>query len=87
MIIININVINNNNDARAKLICAVIIVNKGKNPGKVLVQSIQSTNPDFLPLIINIITVPVVHTMADIPDTPVLEIPTGSGRTCGETGY
>ena len=77
MIIININVINNNNDARAKLICAVIIVNKGKNPGKVLVQSIQSTNPDFLPLIINIITVPVVHTMADIPDTPVLGIPTG----------
>ena len=65
MIIINIDVINNNN-ARAKLICAVIIINKGKNPGKVLVQSIQSTNPDFLPLIINIITVPVVHTMADI---------------------
>ena len=71
--IININV--NNNNARAKLIRAVIIINKGKNPGKVLVQSIQSTNPDFLPLIINIITVPVVHTMADIPDTPVFYQP------------
>ena len=50
--IININVINNNN-ARAKLICAVIVINnkgKNENPGKVLVQSIQSTNPDFLPL-------------------------------------
>ena len=58
MIIININ----NNIARAKLIRAVIIINKGKTPGKVLVQSIQSTNPDFLPLI-NIIPVRVVHTI------------------------
>ena len=85
MIIINIIV--NNNNARAKLICALIIINKDKNPGKVLVQSIQSTNPDFLPLIINIITVPVVHTMADIPDTPVLEIPTGFLSHVWGTGY
>ena len=61
MIIIN-NILDNN-IARAKLIRAVIIINKGKTPGKVLVQSIQSTNPDFLPLIINIITVRVVHTI------------------------
>ena len=59
---ININV-NNNNNARAKLIRAVIIINKGKTPGKVLVQSIQSTNSGFLPLLINIITVRVVHTI------------------------
>ena len=54
---------NDNNIARAKLIRAVIIINKGKTPGKVLVQSIQSTNSGFLPLLINIITVRVVHTI------------------------